>query len=73
MIRAQNKSEDELRKLETYRDRVMIKKLKTLDMALKDVDFDVYIEVSKVGMNVTGNQNFYEISNQRLLEVGLLN
>lgn len=24
-------------------------------------------------MNVTGNQNFYEISNQTLFEVGLLN
>jgi len=29
--------------------------------------------VAKVGANVTGNANFYELSNQRLFEVGLLN
>ena len=61
--RAKNKSEEEKKKLETYRDRLMIKKLKGLDMAIKDIDFDVYIEVQKVGTNVTGNQNFYELSN----------
>jgi len=33
----------------------MIKKLKGVDLALKDVDFDVYIEIQKVGVNVTGN------------------
>lgn len=26
-----------------------------------------------MGVNVTGNQNFYELSNQRLMEVGILN
>ena len=71
-LRANSKSEEEKKKLGTYRDRVMIKKLKSLDMKLKDIDFDIYIEVAKVGMNVTGNANFYELSNQRLLEVGLL-
>ena len=62
-MRTESKSEEEKKKLETYRDRVMIKQLKALDMKLKDIDFDVYIEVAKVGANVTGNANFYELSN----------
>ena len=41
----------------------MIKKLKGVDLLLKDVDFDIYIEVQKIGCNVTGNQSFYELSN----------
>lgn len=45
IIRAKSKSEEEQKRLETYRDRLMIKKLKGVDMLLKDVDFDVYIEV----------------------------
>ena len=44
-IRAKSKSEEEQKKLATYNDRVMIKKLKGVDAKLKDVDFDVYIEV----------------------------
>lgn len=63
MSRAKSKTEEEKRRLETYRDRLMIKKLKKLDIALKDIDFDIFIEVQKVGANVTGNQNFYELSN----------
>ena len=73
MIRQKSKSKEEIKRLETYNDRVMIKKLKGVDSALKDVDFDINIEVNKIGANVTGNQNFYELSNHRLLEVGLLN
>ncbi len=71
--RAENKSEEEKKRLETYKDRVMIRKLKQLDSKLKHVDFDIYIEVQKVGCNVTGNHNFYELRNQRLMEVGILN
>ena len=48
-FRAKSKSEEEQKRLETYRDRLMIKKLKGIDLKLKDVDFDVYIEVQKVG------------------------
>jgi len=51
----------------------MIKKLKGIDLKLKDIDFEIYVEVQKVGVNVTGNQNFYEISNQRIMEIGLVN
>ena len=51
----------------------MIKKLKGIDLKLKDIDFDIFIEIQKVGANVTGNMNFYELSNQRLLELGVLN
>jgi len=71
-IRSRNKTEEEKKRLETYKDRVMIRKLKALDSKLKNIDFDIYIEVQKVGTNITGNQNFYEIRNQRLLEVGIL-
>ena len=73
MIRQKSKTKEEIKRLETYNDRVMIKKLKGVDAALKDIDFDINIEVNKIGANVTGNQNFYELSNHRLLEVGLLN
>lgn len=62
-MRAKSKSEEEQKRLETYRDRLMIKKLKGVDLLLKDVDFDIYIEVQKIGCNVTGNQSFYELSN----------
>ena len=43
--RAENKSEEEKKRLETYKDRVMIRKLKQLDSKLKHVDFDIYVEV----------------------------
>ena len=43
--RSENKTDEEKKRLETYKDRLMIKKMKGLDMALKDIDFDVYIEV----------------------------
>lgn len=71
-IRSKNKTEEEKKRLETYKDRVMIRKLKALDSKLKNIDFDIYIEVQKVGTNITGNQNFHEIRNQRLFEVGIL-
>ena len=45
VIRAKSKSEEEQKKLQTYKDRVMIKKLKGIDLMLKDVDFDIYVEV----------------------------
>lgn len=54
-VRKHSKTEEELKKMESYRDRVMTKKLKQLDIALKDTDFEVFIEVQKVGANVTGN------------------
>jgi len=53
--RSFSKTEEEKKRLETYRDRHMIKKLKQLDIALKEIDFDIFIEIQKVGANVTGN------------------
>lgn len=32
-----------------------MRKLKKLDDQLKKIDFDVYFEITKVGINVTGN------------------
>lgn len=66
-------TDDQKKKLETAHDRKTIKTLKGIDLALKNFDFDVYIEIQKIGTNITGNANFYELSNQRLLEVGILN
>jgi len=54
-VRSLSKTEEELKKMESYRDRLTTKKLKDLDKALKNIDFDIKIEVSKVGANVTGN------------------
>lgn len=54
-IRQKSKSKEEIKRLETYNDRVMIKKLKGVDAALKNIDFDINIEVNKIGANVTGN------------------
>ena len=54
-VRAKSKSEEQIKRLETYNDRVMIKKLKGADKALKDIDFDIEIEVSKISANITGN------------------
>ena len=54
-IRKESKTEEELKKMESYRDRVLTKKLKQVDAALKEIDFEVYLECSKVGANVTGN------------------
>lgn len=48
-------SQEQKKKLATYKDRVTIKKLKQLDAALKEIDFDIYIEVQKVGSSITGN------------------
>jgi len=58
LLRQQSKTLEEKKKLETYKDRLTIKKLKALDLAVKGLDFDVYIEIQKVGANVTGNPNF---------------
>ena len=44
-IRQKSKSEEQIKKLETYKDRVTIKSLKGIDMALKDINFEIYIEV----------------------------
>lgn len=44
-VRTASKTKEQLKRLETYRDRVTLKKLKGLDQTLKDVDFDIYIEV----------------------------
>lgn len=44
-VRSKSKSEEQMKKLETYNDRVMIKKLKGIDSALKDINFDIYMEV----------------------------
>ena len=55
MIRTNTMSQEQKKKLATYKDRVTIKKLKQLDAALKEIDFDIYIEVQKVGSSITGN------------------
>lgn len=44
-VRVKSKTKEQLKRLETYRDRMTLKKLKGLDATLKDVDFDIYIEV----------------------------
>jgi len=32
-----------------------MKTLKGLDLKLKNVDFDIFIEIQKIGANITGN------------------
>lgn len=70
--RAKRVTEAQRKKIETNSDKKMIKTLKGADAALRDLDFDIFFEVQKIGINVTGNQNFYELANQRLVEVGLM-
>lgn len=54
-FRKQNQTVEQQKKLDTYKDRVTIKKLKGIDMQLKEIDFDIYFEIQKVGANITGN------------------
>jgi hypothetical protein len=47
-----------------------MRKLKTLDKQLKKMDFDVYFEITRLGVNITGNPNDKHSANNRVLEVG---
>jgi hypothetical protein len=58
------------KKLQTSRNIRTMRKLKRLDEYLKKMDFDVYFEVTKLGVNVTGNPTDKNTSNHRVIEVG---
>lgn len=58
------------KKLQTSRNIRTMRKLKRLDEYLKKMDFDVYCEVTKLGVNVTGNPTDKNTSNHRVIEVG---
>ena len=45
LIRTNTMSTEQKKKLATYRDRMTVKKLKQIDAGLKDLDFDIFIEV----------------------------
>lgn len=47
-----------------------MRKLKRLDDTLKKLDFDVYFEITKVGVNVTGNPTDKYTGNHRIVEFG---
>lgn len=51
----------------------LMKKLKRLDHQLQKMDFDVYAEVTKLGVNVTGNPTTKHTKNHRVIEVGFKN
>jgi hypothetical protein len=47
-----------------------MRKLKKLDEHLKKIDFDIYLEITKVGINVTGNPSDKYTGNHRIVEFG---
>ena len=47
-----------------------MRRLKRLDKYLKKMDFDVYFEITKLGVNVTGNPTDSHTGNHRIIEVG---
>jgi len=49
----------------------MMKKLRKIDTLLKTMDFDVFHEVTKVAVNITGNPSDARQGNSRLFEFGL--
>jgi uncharacterized hydantoinase/oxoprolinase family protein len=47
-----------------------MRKLKRLDDTLKKMDFDVFFEITQVGINVTGNPSDKFTQNNRIVEFG---
>lgn len=72
-VRAKSKSEEQKKRLETYNDRVLINKLRKLDTAMRDKNFEVIIFLQTVSANITGNHSLRQLSNARLVEIGARN
>lgn len=66
-------SPEQANKMRLYADISTMRKLKSLDRKLREVDFDIYFDTVNVSINITGNQYHTNISNKRVVEVGFRN
>ena len=58
------------RKLKLGKDLRTMRSLQKMDSLLKKIDFDVYFEILKLGVNITGNPSDKFSSNNRVIEFG---
>ena len=66
-------SAEQVQKMKEYKNVSTMRNLKNLDKGLRDIDFDVYFDTVNISLNITGNQYHTDLSNNRVLEVGLRN
>ena len=57
--------------MKQYKDVSTMRSLKSLDKALRDIDFDVYFDTANISLSITGNQYHTDLSNEKVIEVGL--
>lgn len=62
--------EEMAQRLHSGKDIRTMRRLKKLDFYLRKMDFDVYIEFTRVGINVTGNPSDQNTGNNRIIELG---
>ena len=62
---------DQIEKMKQYKDVSTMRSLKSLDKALRDIDFDVYFDTANISLSITGNQYHTDLSNEKVIEVGL--
>lgn len=58
------------RKLKLVKDLRTMRSLQKIDSFLKKIDFDIYFEILKLGVNITGNPNDKFSGNNRVIEFG---
>ena len=64
---------EQIEKMKQYKDVSTMRNIKSLDKGLRDIDFDMYFDTVNISLNFTGNQYHTDISNERVLEIGLRN
>ena len=53
--------------MKQYKDVSTMRSLKSLDKALRDIDFDVYFDTANISLSITGNQYHTDLSNEKVI------